>query len=145
PVAWQEIKGQRVVVDAHYVVRADGSIGYAVGAYDRDQLLTLEHRSALVVAPDKAVVSGGSPLAMAGEPSSNHGSSGPAPGVAPGDPEGKAAGAVPDAHITKLDRAANGVVVGYATNHMTPPLRDIKPIPPEKKGGKSEANEQANE
>src|SRR5207253_9140632 len=34
---------------------------------------------------------------------------------------------------------------GYATNHMTPPLRDIKPIPPEKKGGKSEANEQANE
>ena len=42
PVAWQERDGQRVAVAARYAVAADGSIGFALGAYDRTQPLILD-------------------------------------------------------------------------------------------------------
>jgi hypothetical protein len=34
PVAWQEVGGQRVPVDARYIIAADGSIHFALGAYN---------------------------------------------------------------------------------------------------------------
>jgi hypothetical protein len=34
PAAWQTAGGERTAVDARYVVRADGSIGFALGGYD---------------------------------------------------------------------------------------------------------------
>ncbi|MGI8586144.1 MAG: SBBP repeat-containing protein [Chloroflexia bacterium] len=42
PVAWQELGGRRVVVAARYEIEADGSIGFALGGYDRAQPLTLD-------------------------------------------------------------------------------------------------------
>ncbi|MFL5807753.1 MAG: SBBP repeat-containing protein, partial [Roseiflexaceae bacterium] len=42
PIAWQEIGGQRTRVDVRYAVGANGSIGFALGAYDTAQLLTID-------------------------------------------------------------------------------------------------------
>jgi hypothetical protein len=42
PVAWQEIDGQRVPVDAHYMIAADGSVGFALGVYDHGRPLVID-------------------------------------------------------------------------------------------------------
>jgi hypothetical protein len=42
PIAWQEIGGKRVPVDARYVVASNGAISFALGAYDRTQPLTID-------------------------------------------------------------------------------------------------------
>ena len=42
PVAWQDIDGARVPVAAHYAVAADGTIAFALGAYDQSQALTID-------------------------------------------------------------------------------------------------------
>jgi hypothetical protein len=42
PVAWQEIAGERIPVAVRYLVAADGSVGFALGAYDRTQPLTID-------------------------------------------------------------------------------------------------------
>ncbi|MDY7076352.1 MAG: SBBP repeat-containing protein, partial [Chloroflexota bacterium] len=42
PIAWQEIEGQRIFVVASYVLAEDGSVGFAVGEYDRTQPLTID-------------------------------------------------------------------------------------------------------
>ena len=42
PVAWQEIDGQRVSVAAAYRLAADGSVGFALGAYDAGRALTID-------------------------------------------------------------------------------------------------------
>jgi hypothetical protein len=42
PVAWQEIGGRRVAVDARYAVAADSSIGFMLGVYDRSQPLVID-------------------------------------------------------------------------------------------------------
>jgi plastocyanin len=42
PVAWQEIAGSHVPVEAHYSVAADGSIGFLVGSYDHSRPLTID-------------------------------------------------------------------------------------------------------
>jgi plastocyanin len=42
PVAWQEIAGNRVPVQAHYSVATDGSIGFLVGSYDHSHPLTID-------------------------------------------------------------------------------------------------------
>jgi hypothetical protein len=42
PVAWQEVAGRRVPVSARYVVAADGSVGFALGAYDHGRTLTID-------------------------------------------------------------------------------------------------------
>jgi hypothetical protein len=42
PVAWQEIDGRRVSVDARYVIAADGSLSFALGRYDRTRPLVID-------------------------------------------------------------------------------------------------------
>ena len=42
PVAWQERAGQRAPVAIRYALGADGSIGFALGAYDRRRPLTID-------------------------------------------------------------------------------------------------------
>jgi len=42
PVAWQTVAGKRNPVDARYVVRGDGSIGFALGRYDTAQPLIID-------------------------------------------------------------------------------------------------------
>ena len=42
PVAWQEIGGQRVPVEAHYALAGDGSIGFALGSYDANHPLVID-------------------------------------------------------------------------------------------------------
>jgi hypothetical protein len=42
PVAWQEVGGQRRQVQVRYVVAADGSIGFVLGAYDPSQPLVID-------------------------------------------------------------------------------------------------------
>lgn len=42
PVAWQEVGGKRVPVDARYATAADGSIHFALGYYDRLRALTID-------------------------------------------------------------------------------------------------------
>jgi hypothetical protein len=42
PVAWQDIDGRRVPVDVRYVITADGSIGFALGGYDRARPLVID-------------------------------------------------------------------------------------------------------
>jgi N-acetylneuraminic acid mutarotase len=42
PQAWQEIGGQRLPVSSRYAIQPDGSIGFALGAYDRSQPLTID-------------------------------------------------------------------------------------------------------
>jgi hypothetical protein len=42
PVAWQEIDGQRRDVLARYDLAADGTIGFALGAYDHNAPLTID-------------------------------------------------------------------------------------------------------
>jgi S-layer homology domain/Beta-propeller repeat len=42
PLAWQEIAGQRVDVPARYDLAADGTVGFALGAYDRNARLTVD-------------------------------------------------------------------------------------------------------
>lgn len=42
PVAWQDVDGQRVSVAVSYVVAEDGSIEFAVGAYDAKQPLIID-------------------------------------------------------------------------------------------------------
>jgi hypothetical protein len=42
PVAWQEIGGQRLPVDARYTTDADGSIRFALGAYDPAHPLVID-------------------------------------------------------------------------------------------------------
>jgi hypothetical protein len=42
PVAWQELAGERMPVAVSYLVAADGSVGFALGAYDRTQPLTID-------------------------------------------------------------------------------------------------------
>jgi hypothetical protein len=42
PIAWQEIGGNRVPVDARYVLASNGAISFALGAYDRTQPLTID-------------------------------------------------------------------------------------------------------
>jgi len=34
PVAWQEMNGRRLMVDAHYTLARDGTVGLALGSYD---------------------------------------------------------------------------------------------------------------
>jgi hypothetical protein len=42
PLAWQEIEGGHVPVSARYALDEDGSVGFAVGAYDRGRPLTID-------------------------------------------------------------------------------------------------------
>jgi hypothetical protein len=42
PVAWQEIDGQRKPVPARYVVGEDGTVSFALGAYDSAYTLTID-------------------------------------------------------------------------------------------------------
>ena len=42
PVAYQERDGQRLPVDARYAVRGDGSVGFAMGAYDATLPLVID-------------------------------------------------------------------------------------------------------
>ncbi|HEX9990047.1 MAG TPA: SBBP repeat-containing protein [Chloroflexia bacterium] len=42
PVAWQEVGGVRVPVEARYVVAGDGSVGFALGRYDHTLPLVLD-------------------------------------------------------------------------------------------------------
>jgi hypothetical protein len=42
PVAWQEIEGGRVPVSARYAIGGDGSVGFAIGPYDRSRPLTID-------------------------------------------------------------------------------------------------------
>jgi len=42
PVAWQDVGGWRVPVKARYALAADGSVGFAVGAYDAGRPLTID-------------------------------------------------------------------------------------------------------
>ena len=42
PVAWQEVEGGRVPVSARYALAADGSVGFAVGAYDPRRPLIID-------------------------------------------------------------------------------------------------------
>ena len=42
PIAWQEIGGRRVPVDVRYALAPDGSAGFALGAYDVTQPLTID-------------------------------------------------------------------------------------------------------
>ncbi|HST06227.1 MAG TPA: SBBP repeat-containing protein [Chloroflexia bacterium] len=42
PQAWQVIDGQRVTVSSRYDIHADGSLGFAVGAYDHSQALIID-------------------------------------------------------------------------------------------------------
>jgi hypothetical protein len=42
PVAWQEAAGRRVPVSARYAIAADGSVGFALGEYDRARTLTID-------------------------------------------------------------------------------------------------------
>ncbi len=42
PLAWQEVDGRRLPVGARYAIAADGSVGFAVGEYDRGRPLILD-------------------------------------------------------------------------------------------------------
>lgn len=42
PISWQEIDGQRVPVETHYLMRDDGSLGLALGRYDRGRELIID-------------------------------------------------------------------------------------------------------
>src|SRR6185295_2616522 len=42
PIAWQELDGERAPVSARYAISADGSVGFAVGDYDRGSPLTID-------------------------------------------------------------------------------------------------------
>jgi len=42
PIAWQEVDGRRAPVSARYSISADGSVGFAVGDYDRRWPLTID-------------------------------------------------------------------------------------------------------
>jgi RHS repeat-associated protein len=42
PVAWQDVDGQRVPVAVRYVIGQDGSVGFALGAYDHTRPLTID-------------------------------------------------------------------------------------------------------
>jgi hypothetical protein len=42
PIAWQEVDGRRAPVSARYAISADGSVGFAVGDYDRGRPLTID-------------------------------------------------------------------------------------------------------
>jgi hypothetical protein len=42
PIVWQEIDGQHVPVSASYVIAADGTIGFQLGAYDRAYPLVID-------------------------------------------------------------------------------------------------------
>ena len=42
PVAWQQMNGQEVEVDAHYIVDKDGTVSFGVGSYDPAQPLILD-------------------------------------------------------------------------------------------------------
>jgi hypothetical protein len=42
PVAWQDIGGQRVFVPARYALHADGSVGFALAAYDARYRLVID-------------------------------------------------------------------------------------------------------
>ena len=42
PVAWQEIDGRRVEVPVRYTIGQDGSIGFALGSYDKTYPLTID-------------------------------------------------------------------------------------------------------
>ena len=44
PFAYQEIGGSRHAIAAHYVLRADGAVGIALGAYDHRRPLTIDPR-----------------------------------------------------------------------------------------------------
>lgn len=42
PLAWQEDEGRRVLVSARYALGEDGSVGFALGDYDRTRTLTID-------------------------------------------------------------------------------------------------------
>jgi RHS repeat-associated protein len=42
PLAWQEIGGRRVGVEVRFVLAPNGSVGFALGAYDHSQPLTID-------------------------------------------------------------------------------------------------------
>ena len=42
PIAWQQVGGRRVPVAARYAMAGDGSVGFAVGKYDRGRTLTID-------------------------------------------------------------------------------------------------------
>ncbi|HYP19552.1 MAG TPA: SBBP repeat-containing protein, partial [Chloroflexia bacterium] len=42
PVAWQEVAGRRVPVEARYTVASDGSAGFTLGHYDRSLTLVID-------------------------------------------------------------------------------------------------------
>jgi hypothetical protein len=42
PVAWQEVSGQRVAVAVGYVLRSDGTLSFALGAYNRARPLVID-------------------------------------------------------------------------------------------------------
>ncbi|MEO8285153.1 MAG: SBBP repeat-containing protein [Chloroflexota bacterium] len=42
PVAWQQIGGNRLPVDARYIVTSDGSVSFALGAYNRAEPLIID-------------------------------------------------------------------------------------------------------
>ncbi|MGD9126238.1 MAG: DUF4347 domain-containing protein, partial [Planctomycetia bacterium] len=44
PLAYQEVDGQRQLIDSHYVIAADGAIGLAVADYDIGRSLTINLR-----------------------------------------------------------------------------------------------------
>jgi hypothetical protein len=42
PLAWQEVEGGRVPVSARYALAEDGSVGFAIGAYDPGRALVID-------------------------------------------------------------------------------------------------------
>jgi hypothetical protein len=112
PVAWQEIGGSRVPVDARYALAPDGTVSFALGAYNRAEPLTIDPTLTFSTylggtsqdeADGVAVDSSGNVYVTGWTSSSNF------PTVSPYQPINHG---TPDAFITKFN--ANGTVA-YST------------------------------
>ena len=42
PVVYQELNGQRVAIDGHFVIRGRREIGFEIGRYDTDSPLVID-------------------------------------------------------------------------------------------------------
>jgi hypothetical protein len=131
PTGWQEVAGRRTAslrsVSIRYELAADGTVSFALGEYDRASPLALETVLAYAyAAPTVAAEVEG--VAGVG-PSGPYSPRAPAPAPAPVFSTGSSP------ETTRASRPStsgpsNGVKVGYAINYITPPLRDIAPVPP---------------
>jgi hypothetical protein len=109
PVAWQTVAGQRVPVQAGYSTSKDGSIGFALGRYDRSLPLTIDPTIELVYSSYLGGSGSDTGNGIAADDAGNAyitGQTGSADFPDTTTPTGGAGGA--DAFVTKIDTNAAG-------------------------------------